>query len=83
MEQNAVRMVAYATGFDEIKVYLSKNYYDGISNKFYLKNLKSDEIELLSGDVNPNNEEAGFRIYTLNASFEFIGLLMLMDFLVF
>ena len=45
MEQNAVRMVAYATGFDEIKVYLSKNYYDGISNKFYLKNLKSDEIE--------------------------------------
>lgn len=70
MEQNAVRMVAYATGFDEIKVYLSKNYYDGISNKFYLKNLKSDEIELLSGDVNPNNEEAGFRIYTLNASFE-------------
>jgi pullulanase len=69
MEEYVERMKAYATGFDEIKVYLSRNYYDGISNKFYLKNLKTDELELLSGDIS-SNEEEGYRVYTLNASFE-------------
>lgn len=70
MEAKAVRMRAFATGFDEIKVHLSKQYYNGISHKFYLKNLKTDEMELLSGEVHSSDEEAGFRVYTLNASFE-------------
>ena len=42
MEAKAVRMRAFATGFDEIKVHLSKQYYNGISHKFYLKNLKTE-----------------------------------------
>lgn len=70
MENDAVRIKAYATGFDEIKVLLSKNYYNGISHKFYLKNLKTDEMELLSGEVIHSEESEGFRVYTLNASFE-------------
>lgn len=79
MERSAERMRAFASGFDEIKVYLSKNYYNGISPKFYLKNLKTDEIELLSGDVHSNNEEQGFRIYTLNASFELGSVYKIID----
>ncbi len=79
MEKSAVRMKAFATGFDEIKVHLSKNYYDGISHKFYLKNLRTDEIELLSGDINAGDEEEGFKVYTLHASFELGSVYKIID----
>ena len=48
MEPNAIRMKAIAINFNEIRVYLSKNYYNGISSKFYLKDLESDELILLT-----------------------------------
>lgn len=79
MEITAVRMRAFATGFDEIKVHLSKNYYNGISHKFYLKNLKTDEMELLSGEIHSNEESAGFKVYTLNASFELGSVYRIID----
>ena len=44
-------MKAYAVSFNEIRVYLSKNYYNGISSKFYLKDLWTEEIVLLQGDA--------------------------------
>ena len=42
MEETAIRMKAYAVNFNEIRVYLSKNYYNGISSKFYLKDFEED-----------------------------------------
>ena len=44
MEQSGIRMLAYAVNIDEIRVFLSKDYYGGISSKFYLKDL-IDKIE--------------------------------------
>ena len=79
MERNAVRMMAYAHNFNTIKVYLAKNYYGGISHKFYLKNLLTDEIEELSGDVSPDKEEEGYRIYLLSASFELGNVYKVLD----
>ena len=52
MEESAVRMKAYAVAFDEIRVYLSKGYYNGISSQFYIKNIENDElIPLTMGKV--------------------------------
>ncbi len=68
MQRESIRMFAYAISFDEIKVLLSKNYYNGISSKFYLKDLESNEHRLLHGDA--GNEENGFNTYYFRTSFE-------------
>ena len=57
MEPNAIRMKAIAINFNEIRVYLSKNYYNGISSKFYLKDLESDELILLTGDALDSSDD--------------------------
>ena len=41
MEETAVRMKAYAVTFNEIRVYLSKGYYNGICSQFYIKNIEN------------------------------------------
>ncbi|WP_028042138.1 type I pullulanase [Candidatus Stoquefichus massiliensis] len=68
MEQTAVRMKAYAVNFNEIRVYLSKNYYNGISSKFYLKNLETDELVLLSGDA-LESQNSDFQEYAFHVTF--------------
>lgn len=70
MEESAVRMKAYAVNFNEIHVFLSKNYYNGISSKFYLKDLKTDELILLHGDSLGNSRLAGFQEYVFHVSFK-------------
>ncbi|MEG0593022.1 MAG: type I pullulanase [Coprobacillus sp.] len=70
MEEKSIRMKAYAIHFNMIKVYLSKNYYNGISSKFYLKSLDSDELVLLTGDALENNESHDFQEYVFHISFQ-------------
>lgn len=69
MEESAVRMKAYAVNFNEIRVYLSKNYYNGISSKFYLKDLFSDELTLLTGDALDSQNNPQYQEYALHTSF--------------
>lgn len=69
MEENAVRMKAYAINFNEVRVYLSKNYYNGISSKFYLKDLESDELVLLSGDALDSSNNPDFQEYAFHITF--------------
>jgi len=69
VEKSAIRMMAYATRMNEIRVYLSKNYYDGISSKFYLKDLNSDGLILLRGDLLNNGDNSGYREYVFHATF--------------
>ena len=68
MEESAVRMKAYATTFNEIRVYLSKDYYGGISSKFYLKDLKTDELFLLHGE-SVDGTDPDFQEYVFHTSF--------------
>lgn len=68
MQRDSVRMFAYAVDFNEIKVYLSKNYYNGVSSKFYLKDIEKNTLTLLQGDA--SDEENGFKTYHLHTSFQ-------------
>lgn len=70
MEESAVRMKAYAVNFKEIHVFLSKNYYNGISSKFYLKDLETDELILLHGDSLQNSSIPQFQEYVFHVSFK-------------
>lgn len=70
MEENAIRMKAYAKNFSEIRVFLSQNYYNGISSKFYLKDFDSDEISLLSGDAIEKSSMPGYQEYVFHVSFK-------------
>lgn len=69
MEESAVRMKAYAVAFDEIRVYLSKGYYNGISSKFYIKNIENDELIPLNGDSLNNSSQDGFQEYVFHTNF--------------
>ena len=70
VEETAVRMKAYAINFNEIRVYLSKNYYNGISSKFYLKDLETDELMLLTGDALGSSQDDRFQEYAFHVSFK-------------
>ena len=70
MEENAVRMKAYAKNFSEIHVFLSKDYYNGISSKFYLKDFETDELVLLSGDALEESSIPGFQEYAFHVSYK-------------
>ena len=70
MEPTGIRMLAYAVNIDEIRVFLSKDYYNGISSKFYLKDLKEDELTLLQGDALHKSSKEGFQEYVFHASFQ-------------
>lgn len=69
MEESAVRMKAYAVAFDEIRVYLSKGYYNGISSQFYIKNIENDELIPLNGDSLNNSSQDGFKEYVFHTNF--------------
>lgn len=69
MEESAVRMKAYAVAFDEIRVYLSKGYYNGISSQFYIKNIENDELIPLNGDSLNNSSQDGFQEYAFHTNF--------------
>lgn len=69
MEESAVRMKAYAIAFDEIRVYLSKGYYNGISSQFYIKNIENDELIPLNGDSLNNSSQDGFQEYVFHTNF--------------
>jgi len=69
MEETAVRMKAYAVNFNEIRVYLSKNYYNGISSKFYIKDLWSENFTLLHGD-SLDSSNSSFQEYVFHATFQ-------------
>ena len=45
MESSMLRMVAHLIDVDKIEVSLSKNYYDGISPKFYIRDLNEKTIK--------------------------------------
>ena len=70
MEETAIRMKAYAVNFNEIRVYLSKNYYNGISSKFYLKDFEEDELLLLTGDALNSNDNPDYQEYAFHISFK-------------
>lgn len=61
-------MFATAISFDEIKIGLAKNYYNGVSSQFYLKNMQNGQLTLLQGDA--NGEEHGFQTYYMHGSFK-------------
>ena len=67
--ESAVRMKAYAVAFDEIRVYLSKGYYNGISSQFYIKNIENDELIPLNGDSLNNSSQDGFQEYVFHTNF--------------
>lgn len=69
MEESAVRMKAYAVAFDEIRVYLSKGYYNGISSQFYIKNIENDQLIPLNGDSLNNSSQDGFQEYVFHTNF--------------
>lgn len=69
MEENAVRMKAFAVNFHEIRVYLSKDYYQGISSKFYLKDLETDKLTLLQGDA-LDSFDCDYQEYSLTTFFQ-------------
>lgn len=69
MEENAVRMKAYAVTFNEIRVYLSTGYYNGISSQFYIKNIENDELIPLHGDSIHNETNNGFQEYVFHTNF--------------
>lgn len=77
MQRESVRMKAYAVSFDAIEVYLQTNYYNGISSKFYLKNMETLQSTLLAGDA--EGESDGWRIYRLRAEFELGTSYQIMD----
>ena len=68
MEENAVRMKAYAVTFNEIRVYLSTGYYNGISSQFYIKNIENDELIPLHGDSIHNETNNGFQEYVFHTN---------------
>ncbi|MEG0329357.1 MAG: type I pullulanase [Longicatena sp.] len=55
---------AYFDDFDKIIVFMSKNSYDGVSNKFYLKDTFGNicDLHIQSIETTPNN----YNKYTLN-----------------
>ena len=69
MEESAVRMKAYAVAFDEIRVYLSKGYYNGISSQFDIKNIENDQLIPLNGDSLNNSSQDGFQEYVFHTNF--------------
>lgn len=69
MEESAVRMKAYAVAFDEIRVYLSKGYYNGISSQFYIKNIENDQLIPLNGDSLNKSSQDGFQEYVFHTNF--------------
>ena len=69
MEESAVRMKAYAVAFDEIRVYLSKGYYNGICSQFYIKNIENDQLIPLNGDSLNNSSQDGFQEYVFHTNF--------------
>lgn len=70
MEETAIRMKAHAVNFNEIRVFLSKNYYNGMSSKFYLKDLETDELVILSGDALDSSGNNDFQEYAFHISFK-------------
>ena len=68
MEKSAVRIKAYAVSFHEIRVYLSKDYYGGMSSRFYIKDVENDELVLLSGDALGTNDKE-YQEYAFHISF--------------
>ncbi len=79
MEPKGIRMKAYAVNFSEIRVFLSKDYYSGISNKFYLKDLKTDELTLLMGDKLNSDHDPLFQEYALHTTFKMGKVYKIMD----
>lgn len=68
MQRKSIRMYAEAISFHHVKVYLAKNYYNGISSKFYLKDIVSGETVSLAGDA--GEEEDGYNTYILHCAYE-------------
>ena len=61
MEKTCIRMEAYLIDLDSIEVHLSKQYYQGISPCFYLRDVKNGELSKLECTL--ENEEDRYHIY--------------------
>lgn len=57
MERSMFRMIAHLTDVDKIEVSLSKNYYNGISPKFYLRDLTENTLKQISATKTNETEE--------------------------
>ena len=79
MEESAVRMKAYATSFSEIHVYLSKNYYNGISPCFYIQDEITGELVTLTSDSSPDSQNSEFQEYIFHTSFQMGKVYKIMD----
>lgn len=69
MDFTLERIKAYAVDFDRIQVFLSGGYYNGMSNKFYLRNRKDLSMIALNGDRLAKSSLDGFQEYRLKANF--------------
>lgn len=57
MENTMFRMIAHLTDIDKIEVSLSKNYYNGISPKFYLRDLTENTLKQISAKKTAESEK--------------------------
>ncbi|MGN1183324.1 MAG: type I pullulanase [Faecalibacillus sp.] len=57
MESSMFRMVAHLIDIDKIEVSLSKNYYNGISPKFYIRDLNEKTIKQISANKTAETEK--------------------------
>lgn len=57
MECSMFRMIAHLIDVDKIEVALSKNYYNGISPKFYLRDLTESTLKQISANMTTETED--------------------------
>ena len=69
MDFSLERIRAYAVDFNKIQVFLSGAYYNGVSNKFYLRSRKDSTMITLPGDRLAKSSLEGFQEYRLTANF--------------
>lgn len=69
MDATLERIKAYAIDFNKIQVFLSSGYYNGVSNKFYLRSRKDSTMIALHGDRLSKSSLEGFQEYRLTANF--------------
>ena len=70
MERLKDRMYAYATKFDEIHVFLSENYYNGVSPTFFIKDHFKSTLMPLNGDALEESSMEGYKEYRFKAKFK-------------
>lgn len=78
METSMIRMKAYLTSLDRIVVNLSKQYYSGISPKFYLRDLTTGNTEEIFIDIKDEDDKY-INYYFVNVKVDLAHLYQVLD----